>query len=232
MWWAKRNDAPCGGPDPFLTNGMVSFIKALAALLLLCPGLAEASEHTYTLDEGQSYLFVELRPASGLLSKVSHRHVVRASGWTGTVRWDPANPVGCSVEIEIPVSQLVVDEPKMRQRLGYEERISDGDRDRVRENMLAEDQLFGKKHQKIRFSATKCERKAEGIVVTGDLEIRGVKKQISVPMKVDFNGDRFRAQGKFTLKHSDFGFEPYSTALGAISNDEALRFQVRVIGRR
>lgn len=211
----------------------MSLIKLLPGLLLLSPALASAAEQTYTLIEAKSYLFVELRPASGLLSKASHEHVVRASKWTGNVKWDPEKPEGCSVFIEIPVSGLVVDEPAMRKRLGYDERITDGDRRRVRDNMLAKDQLFAGEHPVIRFKSSGCSARSGSMVeVTGDLEIRGVKKRITVPMKIDVSGDHVRAQGKFVLKHSDFGFEPYSTGFGAISNDEALRFQVRVVGSR
>ena len=40
----------------------------------------------------------------------------------------------------------------------------------------------------------------------------------------------FRARGGFTASHRDFGFEPFTAAMGAIRNDEGLTFQLDVVG--
>jgi polyisoprenoid-binding protein YceI len=203
--------------------------RAIVALIALWS--VQARAETYELIEAQSFLYVEVRPDKGLLSKVAHQHVVRATKWTGSVKYEESAPEKCQVLIEIPVADLTVDEPVMRKRLKYDKPIADGDRKRVRDSMLDDDQLDGEKFGKITFASTGCKKIGEGkIEVTGDLEIRGVKKRVTVPMEVQLGGGKLRAKGQFALTHKDFGFEPYSAALGAIKNDEALTFNVRAIG--
>ncbi len=208
----------------------VSWIKRsfIAALSLWS---VQARAENYHLVERESFLYVEVRPAKTLLSKAAHQHVVRATHWTGSVSYDPNTPEKCQIRIEIPVEHLVVDEPQMRKRLAYDKPIAESDRGRVRDSMLDEDQLAVSKFPKITFQSSACKKLSDTkIEVTGDLEIRGVKKQVKVPMDVQLGGGRFKAKGQFALKHEDFGFEPYSAALGAIKNDDVLTFNVRAIG--
>jgi polyisoprenoid-binding protein YceI len=207
----------------------VGWIKRSFFPVLLLSGV-EAKAETYRLLEPESFLYVETRP-DGVLSKAAHPHVVRATKWTGTVKYDPASPDKCAVEISIPVEGLVVDEPVMRKRLSYTKPIADGDRKRVDESMREEDQLNASKFPKITFTSSSCKKVSEGkIEVTGALEIRGKAKQVTVPMEVQLTGGKLKAKGKFELTHEDFGFEPYSAALGTIKNDEKLIFNVRAIG--
>jgi polyisoprenoid-binding protein YceI len=181
--------------------------------------------------EQESFLYVEVKPDEGLFSKAAHRHVVRATKWSGTVKYDAASPEKCEVRIEVPVEHLAVDEPGMRKRLRYDEKIGDGDRNRVRDSMLDEDQLHRSKFPKITFASTGCKKLGDGkIEVAGALEIRGVKKQVTVPMEFQIAGKKLKAKGQVQLRHEDFGFEPYSAALGAIKNDEVFTLNVRVIG--
>jgi polyisoprenoid-binding protein YceI len=190
----------------------------------------EARAETYQLIEAESFLYVQLKP-DGVLSKAAHEHVVRATKWTGSVKYDESAPDKCEVKLDIPVNGLVVDEPVMRKRLKFDKAISDGDRKKVHEEMLDEDQLNASKFPKISFVSTSCKKSGEGkIQVTGDLEIHGVKKRITVPMDIQLGGGKLRAKGQFSLTHEDFGFEPYSAALGAIKNDETLMFSVRAVG--
>jgi polyisoprenoid-binding protein YceI len=204
------------------------FKRSIFAAILFSS--VEGRAETYRLLEPQSFLYVETRP-DGVLSKAAHPHVIRATKWTGTVKYDPTAPNQCEVSIEIPVEGLVVDEPAMRKRLRYSKPIAEGDRKRVDESMRDEDQLHASKFPKIVFASTSCKKLGEGKVeVTGSLEIRGMKKQVTVPMEVQLTGGKLKAKGAFELNHADFGFEPFSAALGTIKNDEKLTFNVRVIG--
>jgi polyisoprenoid-binding protein YceI len=191
----------------------------------------EARAETYQLIEAESFLYVEVKPDQGLFSKAAHEHVVRATKWTGTVKYDESAPDKCEVKIDVPVDGLVVDEPVMRKRLKMDKPIAEGDRKRVRDSMLDDDQLDAAKFTKISFASASCKKAGEGkIEVTGDLDIHGVKKRITVPMEIQLGGGKLRAKGQFALTHADFGMEPYSAALGAIKNDEKLTFSVRAVG--
>ena len=205
-------------------------VRNAGVLAVLFLTSSQARAETYRLLEPQSFLFVETKP-SGVLSKAAHPHVVRATKWTGTVSYDASAPDKCEIKIEIPVEGLVVDEPAMRKRLRYEKPIAEGDRKRVDEAMRDEDQLSASKFPKITFASTSCKKVSEGkIEVSGAIEIRGVKKEVTVPMEVQIANGKLKAMGKFQLTHKDFGFEPYSAALGTIKNDDSLVFNVRAIG--
>ncbi len=176
---------------------------------------------------------MELRPDQGFLSNLAHRHVIRAAGWGGTVSYDAGVPASCSVGIEVPVERLAVDEPELRERLAYGQPVSESDRASIRRSMLGPDQLDGARFPGIRFASVGCRQLPDRrIEVSGDLEIRGRKKRIAVPLAARLVDDRLRAEGSFTVTHADFGFSPYSALLGAIRNDEALRFTLNLVGSR
>ena len=186
----------------------------------------------YALQTGSSSLYVQVfKDTTTAASGISHDHVMRASGWTGTARWDPANPQDCKIEISVPVEKLVVDPPKLREAVGYDVNLSDGQRGDVRKNMLSKDQLNSAKHSVISFSATSCKVASAGKVdVSGKLTIKGSSKPITIRMTLDADASSFSASGGFKVKGSDYGLEPYSAMMGALKNQDELRFTVRLSG--
>ena len=189
---------------------------------------------TYVLDAERTMLLVQLRPdESRILSGLSHRHVVRATRPTGSVRYDPARPGSCAIDVRARVADLQVDAPEMRKKVGYDDVLDDDDREDVKENMLDKDQLYAKKYPNISFVADRCEPMVDGrIQVQGKLTVRGVAHPLVLPMSVAHRGRTIAARAQFTLTHAVFGFEPYSTALGALANDDWLKFTIEIIARR
>ncbi|MEL7370911.1 MAG: YceI family protein [Myxococcota bacterium] len=195
--------------------------------------LAAPPAGAYTLDAEETLLLVQLRPdKSRLLSGLSHDHVIRAKGPEGRVTFDPAHPNRCQISVTALVANLQVDAPDMRKKVGYKDVLDEGDRDDIRENMLDEDQLDGKRHKTISFSADRCEVMPTGrIQVDGKLTVRGKTHAMKLPMDVAFEKGVLRAYATFTLTHGVFGFEPYSAALGALANDDWLKFTVDIVAR-
>lgn len=186
---------------------------------------------TYRVVASESLVYVRLSPnESTLLSGLSHEHVIRAGGLKGRIRWN-ASARECQVQIDVPVEALVVDEPELRQRLGLKTVLDAGDRETVTEHMQAEDQLFMRRHPRIRFRSKSCTSRPGGVRVKGTLEIRGQKRALTVDLDLETSSGRLRAKGQFTVKHSDFGFKPYSALLGTIKNGEDLRFTLDIIAQ-
>ncbi|NJK89711.1 MAG: YceI family protein [Myxococcales bacterium] len=126
-----------------------------------------------------------------------------------------------------PVDALIVDPPEKRRELQFSKSVSEGDREKIRRNMLAKGQLWAERHPTIRFDAGRCERIREGdILVRGNLSVRGVASQVDLPMSVAFDEGTLRARVGFDKTHADFGFKPYSAALGALKNADVLSFYV------
>ena len=211
-------------------------IRALAWVGVASVGLchsAHAQPETYRFVPESSFVYVRLRPAPTLLSGLSHKHIVRASTFEGTVRYDPEDLARCAVRLSFPVASLVVDAPEDRKRIGLKDSLSPSDRADVRKNMLDEDQLHAEAHTSIRFVSTGCKKLADGRVqVSGGLTVRGKTAQISVPLLVAFADGLFHADGEVVLDHQAFGFKPYSAALGTLKNQAELRFGVEITGVR
>ena len=189
---------------------------------------------TYRVVPEASDVYVHLRPESGtLLSGLSHEHAIVARRFSGEIRWTPASPADCWVDIEVPIDGLVVDPPEKREALGFDKGLSEGDRKKVEKNMRAKNQLWADKYGSIRFRAVECSALEDGVIeVRGALTVRGVSANVALPVQVEFDGDGLRARVEFSKVHADFGFSPYSNFLGALKNDERIDFHVDVRAKR
>lgn len=187
---------------------------------------------TYTLDGAKGTVFVMvLKDESTVLSGLSHNHVIQAKGWSGTATWNVDDPGACAVELTVPVDQLDVDPQWLRDRVGYTQKLKDSDRETIRKNMLAADQLDAARHSTIRFVATRCQGAAGAYKVTGDLTLRGRTAPVTALMKVEADGQAFSASGRLETTHTAFGFQPYAAPFGALKNRDELQFVIQVEGR-
>ncbi len=192
---------------------------------------AEAGPLAYTLDPDRSALYVQvLKDPRTIGSSVSHDHVVAATGWSGEVTWDPADPSACAVRIVVPVSGLRPDEDALRRRVGYDRKLGDRQRAQIGEDMRGERQLDAARFPTITFVARRCEAADAGVRVTGDLTIHGTTRPVSAVFEVAADREGFSAAGTFTARATDFGFEPYSALLGALRNRDEMTFTVDVRG--
>ncbi|MDP2305960.1 MAG: YceI family protein [Pseudomonadota bacterium] len=208
-------------PPPLATSGATS------------PTAPAPTAADYTLEPGKSTLYVQVfKSPDTLASGASHDHVVAATGWSGTVRWDPSAPSACKVDIRVPVSGLRPDEDAMRKRVGYEVMLSASQREKIGEQMRAASQLDAARFGDITFAATRCEAVGEQVKVSGSLTVHGVAKTVTSTMKIRGDGQSFSASGTFTAKATDFGFEPYSALLGALKNENEMKFTLDVRGAR
>lgn len=185
----------------------------------------------YTLTPAKSSIYVQVfKEPDTLAANLSHDHVIVATGWSGTVHWDPTDPAACVVKITVPVSGLVNDEESMRKRVGYDTVLDAGDRAEVRANMVSKSQLDGNAFPSITFNSTGCAASGDKVKVSGDLSIHGVPKRISPSFTIAGDGKSLSASGGFTASASDFGFAPFTALLGALKNKDAMKFTVSVVG--
>jgi len=207
------------------------FLLSLVGLLSGGLGTAEAAPTTYTLTESGSKLFVQVfKKRGGAASRLAHDHVVLATGWSGSVSWDPDNVAGCSVSLDVPVVGLVPDTDEMRTHVGYSSRLSNSNQKKVKGNIVSLTQLAAEHFPVITYRSTSCSGTGSNVTVNGALSIRGVSKSISVPMEIALSGNRFSAKGSFTATHEDFQFAPYTAMGGALRNETEMRFTVDVVG--
>lgn len=204
-------------------------ILTSACLLLLSSHALAGEVVTYELDAGKSWLWVLVKYDRNALI-AGHDHVVRASDFTGTARWDADDPAACDVKISFPVTALVVDPAGSNERAGLSNNTSDSDKAKIKSNFEGKSQLNASAFPSISFQSKRCVAEGDAVRVTGDLSIRGVGKEVSALMKVTADGQRFAARGRFDASHSDWGFTPFTALLGSLRNDDALGFHVDVVG--
>ena len=130
------------------------------------------------------------------------------TGISGTVAFDPANPANTTGTISVATASLHVGNPMMK------------------EHMLGEQWLDASKHKEITFVAKSLSNvKTTGDTTTADAKgsftLRGVTKEISIPVKLTYLKDKLAARtngqakgdllvirSSFSIKRSDFAINP------------------------
>ncbi len=130
-----------------------------------------------------------------------------ASGVSGTVTFDPANPGATKGKIVVTTASLILPNPMQRQ------------------HMLSDKWLDATKFPEITFESRELKNvQTAGDTatadVTGAFTLKGVSKDLTVPVKLTYlkdklgervpnqNGDLLVIRASFTIKRSDFNINP------------------------
>src|SRR5690606_23276724 len=107
---------------------------------------------------------------------------------------------------------------------------SDGDKAKIRDNLLGSRQLDADRFGTLSFQSSGCAPSGDSVMVSGGLTIHGVTHSVAVPMRIRPLSGAITASGQFDATHADFGMEPFTAMMGALRNDERLTFVVDVRG--
>lgn len=200
-----------------------TLLGIVSALLtaLLCSNNLHAAQ--YIIDPARSEIVVQLFK-SGVGSAFAHDHVVRAAKYSGQIQLDAAAPTSAQISVEIDAAALVADEPAARQKYQLPLNLGDDQRREIQQTLESEAQLHVQRYPKIRFRSTRVSQEREGqFTVSGELELRGATRTISLSVQAGLQNDVLRARGSARFLQSSFGYKPYSAFLGAVQNkDEVL----------
>jgi polyisoprenoid-binding protein YceI len=210
--------------------GCAAVVWACGSLVLGSGRSAAETIMVYTLDPRSEFV-VQLFKA-GIGAKFAHDHVVRAAGFAGQIRTDPADPTTTVITVEVQTAALQVDEPPVRQKYGLTTVLSKRDRQETQAAMAGKDQLDVRQYPSIRFQSTAVEPQAPGQYrVTGDLTIRGISQSFTFPVQAELRDGLLHARGSFPFKQSSFGYQPYSALFGAIKNQDEVVLHFDLIAR-
>jgi len=211
---------------------MTRTLLCLLPLLLLAPS-AHAQPVDYVVDAKESELVVFLFKA-GVARRFAHDHVIEATRFQGSLRYDPQRPTKTQVEVTADASSLEPDDPELIKKHKVKNSASKKDRAEIKESLQGEDQLYVEKYKTIRFVATALSRHKDGrLLMTGKLTLRGKTKELTFELEglgLDKKGV-LRGSCKFWVKQSWFGYEPYSAFLGAVKVKDRARIEVSLVGR-
>ena len=165
---------------------LAAFVLAVSSLPAAATVPANASG-TYSIDKAHSEVGFQVRH---FVSKVRGSF----GDFTGTIQVDAAKPEASRVEFTVKVSSIDTNEPKRDAHL------------------RSADFFDAEKHPEIRFVGKKIAPAGEGKYdVTGDLTMRGVTKEVTLPvaftglLKTPFGDERAGFETSLTLNRKEFG---------------------------
>jgi polyisoprenoid-binding protein YceI len=177
---------------------------ALSTLMALSAPPAQAAAEVHAIDAGHSEVSFQIRH---LVTQVRGRF----NKYEGTVKMDPANMEASSVEFRIKTDSIDTGLP---------------DRDK---HLRAADFFDVEKYPEITFKSTKIQKTGKDTYdVTGDFTMRGVTKQITLPVtylgavKDPWGNQKAGFETTATLNRKDFGIN-WNAALdngGVVLSDE------------
>jgi len=156
-----------------------------------------AADHEWVVDQGHS----------SVVFRVKHANIANFYGVfksiEGKITLDPAAPASGSVWLSIPVDSV-------------------DSRDAKRDEHLRGPDFFNsKENPAIEFRSNKIVAKGEALEVTGDLELAGKKKSVTMTVQKtgegDFYGPRVGYEATFQIKRSEFGMD-YGIAKNALGD--------------
>jgi hypothetical protein len=191
------------------------------------PASAE-SARTYTVDPDRSNVHWRVYKA-GAFSRFGHNHVISVGNMTGTVTVEP-DLSAAAWELEIPVADLVVDDPSLRDLYGedFSSEPSPEDIAGTRENMLSEPVLAGDMFRAIRVAGMGFAGEPGEATLDATVTLLGRDIELSLPASIAVDGDALTATGTFSLTHEDLGMKPFSVMMGALQVGEQLDFTYEI----
>lgn len=178
-----------------------------------------ASQAPRVYDIGPSSQFEVRTGKAGLLGAFGHAHIIRAATVTGTIVWDPQRVPASSVEVVVPVADLHV----------VREGADEDDWADVEEAMW-DRVLHPDLHPTVEFRSRIVTRTGRGAHIVGDLTLEGRSRPVALDVDLDDSDGKLRASGRFRVKQTDFGIEPYKAAGGTIKVEDEVEFRFTAVG--
>lgn len=183
----------------------------------------------YRIDGTQSHIRIFVT-RTGPMAALGHDHIIEEPNVRGWVRYAGSNNTA-AFELELPVLDLVVDDPAERRAAGgdFAEALSDEARSGTRTNMLSPALLDAQAHPVITVRSTGISGRTPNLTAAVTIELAGHSSQQELPFRLTTTASRLRAQGEFELEQTALGLKPYSTMLGALRVADVMRIELDVV---
>jgi polyisoprenoid-binding protein YceI len=213
--------APSERPSPAANPGAATVASAPAL-----PGSA-----LWKISAAESLITIEVL-RGGPMAKLGHNHVIAARGIEGSVvTGEPLE--NSTFEVRLPVAQFTVDEPQLRAVAGadFAAPVPDSARAGTRANMLGSGLLDAERYPEIRLRSQSLRRAADGYVTEVSVELRGMRRQITLPLSVQREAGGLSVSGEFELRQSELGLTPFSVMMGALQVQDAMHLRFHIVAR-
>jgi hypothetical protein len=206
-------------------------VRASTILLFLAVARTASADcqetlRSYAIDYGQSSLFIVVHRA-GLFSFLGHEHSIVPEEWRAQLCMADSPPRSAHGSVVIQSGSLVIDTDTARALAGLGDGPGADDMLEIQRKMLDADHLDSRGYPEITLGVDSVGPASGGALAAfGRLTLRGVTRDVSVPMRIEFPNDATtRLTGVLRVRQRDFGIEPESKAgLVKVSNDVDLHF--------
>ncbi|HWK74211.1 MAG TPA: YceI family protein [Povalibacter sp.] len=169
----------------------------------------------------------------GVLARLGHNHVMTARDLSGRV-WIQPTLARSGFRFSFPVAAMVVDDPQARRAAGsdFPPDVSQADRDGTRKNMLLAEVLDAESHPTIALESVHVAGTLQAPQLTARITIKQASRDVPVTAAVKIEGARLTANGEFDIRQTDFGIEPFSAALGALTVQDRLTVRFSIVAEQ
>lgn len=215
--WACQTSPPGRAPPP---PGSEQPARAEPAI--------PAGAHEYKVVPSESLLQI-LVYRGGPMARLGHNHVIASHHLEGEVQLTD-DPVATRFEVRVPVNELTVDEPALREAAGgdFPPNVPQSAREGTRKNLLSDALLDGAGYPVIRLRASDVVAAGDGFDVGIEISLKDQLRTVRVPVRLERKDGALIARGEFALKQSDLGLKPFSVAMGTliVLDDMKVRFEI------
>jgi len=206
----------------------LSWRRTAALFTLLLAGSSSAAQErvVYSVDSARSKLEIAVYK-EGFFRAFGHNHLIAAKSVSGQVLFDARKVENSSVRLKVPAASLSVVDPGE----------SEKDRKDVQATMAGEKVLDVAKYPEITFTSTgvsAIKPAAEGweLTLSGRLNLHGIEKAVSFPLRLRKEGEGLRAQGEVSLLQTDHGITPVKVAGGTVKVKDRVKISFDILASK
>lgn len=200
---------------------------AVGAALFLVPTATLPQESSnYSIDVAQSKVEIHVGK-EGAFKAFGHDHLISAKQVSGQAHFDPQKVDQSSVHLKMPTKSITVVDPGE----------SEKDRQEVQATMEGEKVLDVAKFAEITFTSTgvsAAKKSSDGweLTLTGKLNLHGVEKPVSFPLRVRADANVLRGQGELSVLQTDYGITPVKVGGGTVKVKDKLKITFEIVARK
>ncbi len=226
------------GMDKGISMRIISWGVQLAAMkkiavlpVVFVAGLSAApsadTRASYVVDAQRSKIEIQVA-REGFFKAFGHDHLVSATQFSGEVRLSQSNVADSAVSFLVDAKSLVVLDPGE----------SEKDQKEVQTTMLGEQVLDVTRFPQIEFTSSSVKsvsKKGDAfeLQVEGTLTLHGVKKTVTVPVRVQVANDgSLTTDAEVSLLQSEYGITPIKVAGGTVRVKDKLKLTFHILARK
>lgn len=203
-----------------------SIIGVLAMLITVTAAAQSPASAVYGIVAAGSAIRVEVFK-EGLLKAFGHDHLIAAQSFSGIVHFNADKVEGSALALDIEARSLTVLDPGEAEK----------DRREVQTTMSGDRVLAVESFPRIKFRSTGVHLiRKDGAgweaTVAGKLNLHGVEKPVTVPVRVRLDNTRLTVQGEVLIAQTDFGIKPVKVAGGTVRVKDRVKVIFTIVAER